>query len=266
VVQKTFFSGLGAQYNVYDGNYIWVTNPGDDNVAKFSATGLVATYQTGQSVPHTGALSPDGITYDGTNIWVTNYAVGEVVKLSGTTGTILNTIKVGGNPRFLATDKVHVWVTVPDKRPATADTIKKIAIQANNTDAIVASYDVPATYPYATVYDGTYVWATQATNRVIKLHGATGAVVGDYPAGKAPNGIAYDGTYIWISDQVCGCVPGIHPGCTSCPPGTVMKLRASDGAFMGKYYVGQRPQWVTWDGTYVWVTNGTDGTVSRCIF
>jgi hypothetical protein len=107
------------------------------------------------------------------------------------------------------------------------------------------------------------MWITRGTiNKVSKVLASTGEVVGTYDTDVGPNGIAFDGANIWISNQVCTCVVG-NPGCPSCPVGTVTKLRASDGATLGTYAVGTRPQWVAWDGQHVWVTNGSDNTVSR---
>jgi hypothetical protein len=259
-------SGTSAQYVDFDGANIWVTNPVADNVTKFSASGPITSYSAGSP----GPVYPDGITHDGTNIWVANYMAGTVAKLKASTGALLRTVDVGGNPRFVAYDGAHVWVTVPDKRPvssSTHDVVRKILVKSDDTDSVVATYDVApyVSYPYAIVWDGEHMWVTLgALNTVVKL-ASTGALVGSYPTGVGPNGMAFDGTNIWITDQVCACVPGLTPGCTGCPPGTVTKLRASDGANLGTYFVGARPQWVAVDGQYLWVTNGSDDTVSRCI-
>jgi hypothetical protein len=265
-----FYSGISAQYVLFDGANVWVTNPIDNTVTKFNSGGSIGSYVTGTGAPY--SFSPDGITSDGTNIWVANYAAGTVAKIGASTGAILNTIPVGGNPRFLAFDGTHIWVTVPDKRPVTPsthDVVKKILVQADNSDHVVATYDVSgppyASYPYAIVYDGKYMWVTLGMFNTVAKLAVTGAVVGTYPAGTGPNGIAFDGTNIWITDQVCACAPGMTSGCTSCPPGTVTKLSASDGANLGTFFVGARPQWLTHDGTYLWVTNGSDDTVYRCV-
>jgi DNA-binding beta-propeller fold protein YncE len=258
-------SGTSAQYLTYDGASIWVTNPVMDTVTKFGQSGPITSYSVGSP----GPLYPDGITYDGANIWVANYMGGTVAKLRGSTGELLRTIDVGGMPRFLAFDGTHVWVTVPDERPVTLsthDVVKKILVKSDDTDSVVGTFDVAPypSYPYAIVWDGEYIWVTLGTlNTVVKL-ASTGAFVGSYPTGFGPNGIAFDGTNIWTTNQVCACVPGITPGCTGCPPGTVTKLRASDGVNQGTFNVGRRPQWLTHDGQYLWITNGSDDTVHRC--
>ena len=152
----------------------------------------------------------------------------------------MRTVSVGTHPRLLAFDGSHIWVTVSGE-----DKVVKILAA---TGAVVGTYAVPG-YPYAIAYDGSAIWVTTGLdNSVTKMTASTGSVVGSYPAGNGPNGIAFDGASIWISNQVCSCVVGMTPGCTSCPPGTVTKIRASDGAAMGTYFVGTRPQWVAFDG------------------
>ena len=264
--ESVFTSGVSAQYVTFDGTNIWVTNPVDDNVTKFDQNGPVQSYDTGASPAY-----PDGIISVGAYIWVANYQGGTVAKLDATTGALVNTIQVDGNPRFLAYDGKHVWVTVPGARPVTSsthDVVKKVLVKDDHTDAVVGTFDVSAppyvAYPYAITFDGEYLWITLGSLNTVAKLATTGAIVGVYPAGFGPNGIAFDGANIWITDQICACVPGMTPGCTSCPPGAVTKLRASDGASLGSYWVGARPQWVAHDGQYLWVTNGSDDTVSRC--
>jgi len=43
----------------------------------------------------------------------------------------------------------------------------------------------------------------------------------------------------------------------------VMKVLPSTGAVVGTYGVGVDPDAMVYDGTNIWVTNGTDGTVTK---
>jgi hypothetical protein len=247
-------AGLGAQYLAFDGAAVWVTNPPVGTVTKFDAS-------TGTKInAYATDLGPDGVAFDQHgSIWVANWSSGTVTKHSVSTGAVLRSIDLGGNttkPRFPAFDGTHIWVTLQG-----TNEVKKILVEADNTDAVVDTFALSG-LPYAIVFDGTYMWITRGqANKVSKL-ASNGEVLGTYDTDVAPNGIAFDGTNIWTSNQVCGCVVG-NPGCPSCPLGTVTKLRASDGAVRGTYEVGERPQWVAWDGQHVWVTNGSDNTVSR---
>jgi len=254
-VLHVYPGGHGAQYLAYDnvkGN-VWVTNPGDNNVTVVNTT-------TGSLVTYPSGSSPDGIVFDGTNMWVANYSPATVTKMRASDGTILATIPVGtsgvSNPRLLAYDPSAncIWVTVGGDN-------KVDKIDAT-TATIVGQYAVPG-FPYAISFDGSCMWVTQASlNTVAKIRTSDGSILGTYNAGVAPNGMAFDGTFIWITDQVYTGAPPF-PMTTVC---TVTQLRASDGSLVATHQVGERPQWVTAGGGYLWVTNGSDNTVSRCTY
>ena len=46
-------------------------------------------------------------------------------------------------------------------------------------------------------------------------------------------------------------------------PGTVTKLKASTGAVLGTYSVGNGPLGVAFDGANIWVANSADGMVRK---
>ena len=71
-----------------------------------------------------------------------------------------------------------------------------------------------------------------------------------------PEAITFDGDSIWVASRMSN---------------TVTRLRAKDGAELGKFDVGQRPVALAYDGRNIWVANlleksviklrGTDGAV-----
>ena len=254
-VLQIYPAGLGAQYLAYDdvNNYVWTTNPASNNVTAINATsGNLVTYSCGND--------PDGIAFDGANMWVANYTPATVTKIRALDGRIQQSVSVGtggvSNPRLLAYDYVAntMWVTVNGDNK-----VDKIDV---NTGTVLGQYAVPGS-PYAIAFDGTCMWVTQASaNTVVKIRTSDGAILGTYGAGVGPNGIAFDGTYIWITDQVYTGAPPF-PMDTIC---TVTQLLATDGSLVGTHQVGERPQWVTSGGGYIWVTNGSDNTVSRCTY
>jgi DNA-binding beta-propeller fold protein YncE len=101
------------------------------------------------------------------------------------------------------------------------------------------------------LFDGTYVWVTDGYNNTVsKLQPADGTVLATYPTmGTSPLHLAFDGENIWVT----------HFGQT----GTVNKLRASDGAFLGSFYAGQYPFDLVYAAGKIWVTNGYSGYVLR---
>jgi YVTN family beta-propeller protein len=61
-------------------------------------------------------------------------------------------------------------------------------------------------------------------------------------------GIAFDGANIWV---------------TNGGSNSVTKLRASDGAHLGTFSVGNYPFGIAFDGANIWVTNTNSNTVNK---
>jgi collagen triple helix repeat protein/IPT/TIG domain-containing protein len=72
----------------------------------------------------------------------------------------------------------------------------------------------------------------------------------DFPAGSGSSqgGIAFDGANIWVANGSSN---------------TVTKLRASDGANLGAFAVGQLPARVAFDGANIWVANRGSDNVTK---
>ena len=81
-----------------------------------------------------------------------------------------------------------------------------------------------------------------------KLQASDGAVLGTFPVGAGPRGIAFDGANIWVANQ---------------PDSTVTELRASDGSLVGTFATGSLPQAVYFDGVNIWIGNSGTNTVSK---
>ena len=66
---------------------------------------------------------------------------------------------------------------------------------------------------------------------------------------STPEGLAFDGANIWVANAY---------------DDTVTKLRASDGALLGTFAVGDFPTDVLFDGANIWVISSTlDGTIAK---
>jgi DNA-binding beta-propeller fold protein YncE len=96
--------------------------------------------------------------------------------------------------------------------------------------------------PDGLAFDGANVWvANQQDNTVTKLRANDGKVLGTFgPLGNGPSNTIFDGENIWIS-----CFQGNE----------IDKVRASDGAILGRF-VQLSPEFLAFDGTYIWMTNG----------
>jgi hypothetical protein len=68
----------------------------------------------------------------------------------------------------------------------------------------------------------------------------------EFAVDNLPFDMTFDGEHMWVSLFVLN---------------AVQKVRASDGALLGRFPVGQRPVALLFDGTNMWTANETDGTV-----
>ena len=167
----------------------------------------------------------------------------------------LTNTPVGTSPVGVLFDGTHIWVANENSN----DVYKILAA----TGAVLQVYPAGHGAQYL-AYDPVRgnVWITNPGDGTVTVINASSGAVVTYPAGNSPDGIAFDGTSIWITNQVYTGAPPF-PMSTVC---TVTQLRASDGSLVATHQVGERPQWVTAGGGYLWVTNGSDNTVSRCTY
>ena len=49
-------------------------------------------------------------------------------------------------------------------------------------------------------YDGANLWlVSQSGGNVIKVRGSDGQILGAFPVGSAPAGVAFDGANVWVT-------------------------------------------------------------------
>jgi DNA-binding beta-propeller fold protein YncE len=77
-------------------------------------------------------------------------------------------------------------------------------------------------------------------NTVRKLRAADGVLLGAFPVGTTPVGIAFDGANIWVTNGISN---------------NITKLRAGDGVVLGTFQAGTGPNAIAFDGVNIWVTN-----------
>jgi hypothetical protein len=110
-------------------------------------------------------------------------------------------------------------------------------------------------------FDGATMWvAGEGTITGVRVSdGATVAtfyIPGPVLGNSLPTGfgIAYDGANLWVTAS----------DITTWTAGnTVFKLRASDGANLGAFGVGNGPHGVVFDGANIWVANSDNSTVTK---
>lgn len=66
--------------------------------------------------------------------------------------------------------------------------------------------------------------------------------------GEIPGGILFDGESLWVTFN----------------DGTfINRYRATDGNYLGTYYVGNQPNGIAFDGNYIWVTTRGDNALVK---
>jgi DNA-binding beta-propeller fold protein YncE len=88
--------------------------------------------------------------------------------------------------------------------------------------------------------------ANSGSNNVTRLRASDGALLGTYPVGGEPRGLAFDGGHIWVTNYATD---------------SVTKLRARDGSLVGTYDVGNGPRGISFDGCNMWVVNGDEANL-----
>ena len=210
--------------------------------------------------------------------------------ISVNSDAVIGTFPDPGNaPVSLASDGANVWV---------ANTGDSTVVEFDPTGAVVATYHVGiAVGLKAIAYDGTEMWITTKTDKVIKMNPltTTGAgttymlTAGRGFSGAMLGGIVSDGTNMWVAntgnDSVtrineavgtitdyalpAGTMPnGIafdgHNIWTADGDGTITKINSSGGLILGTYTIGSDviPESIAYDGTDMWTANN-DNSVSK---
>jgi hypothetical protein len=196
-------------------------------------------------------------------------------------------------PQGLAFDGAHMWVACAGTSGAGANGL----VELNVSDGTVAGTVTNVPGPYALVYDGANIWASNQNNaQVTKVNTSTPTLqTSTVQVGNVPKGMAFDGANIWVANYqdntlteipVAGGSPITHPlsGCSE-PWGIVVALDSSDHvhlwvacystnnvvevdpsngtitATVGGFVF---PTFLAYDGTNIWVTNnGGNGSLNE---
>ncbi len=127
------------------------------------------------------------------------------------------------------------------------------------TGEVIASFDIPGSYPTGLTFDGTHLWlADYQTDLLYCIDPETGKVIRSIPAPAYwPEGLAWDGEYLWNAD-VKGGLP-----LSENYAGKVYQVDPEDGTILKTVQApGSTPRGLTWDGTYLWcVDNASDEVI-----
>jgi hypothetical protein len=181
--------GLNPSGIAFDGARVWTAN----------ISGSISIVTPTASIPWTvttvatGFVSLAGIVYDGSNIWVTNNGPGRLFKLDNS-GTILQTVTMGGNPEFPVFDGSSIWV--PNYSSASVSVVR-----ASNGTILQTLTGNGVSFPVSAAFDGERILVTNNADSVSLWKAADLTPLGSFPTGVGtqPFGACSDGVNFWIT-------------------------------------------------------------------
>ena len=224
----------GASAIEFDGTSMWVASRGVRTLTRIdAATGAVTgSWPVGSE--------PFDVLWDGSDLWVSDFAGNAVLRIDRQTGDVLDTVLTGSGsrPTGLATDGRDVWVALYT-RPS-------LARIDTRTRTVALEVGMPAA-PWGITFDGTHLWTADIdAGSVTVVDPRSATVVARYHvAGDRGfvNAVRFDGTSIWVALAV---------------DYRVVRLDPANGRVLGSYPIGTLgPRWLAYDGTGMWVDNGT---------
>jgi hypothetical protein len=170
----------------FDGARIWTANLNSNNIS-------IITLGSRFTVTNVGGFSqPYGIIYDGANIWVTNS--NGLVKLNSS-GGVIQTVTVGGTPRFPVYDGTNIWV--PN---ATSNSVSVVRPSDGTVLATLTGNGLSG--PRAAAFDGQRILVTNILGHSVSLWKAADFTpLGSFAtgAGSSPAEVCSDGLNFWIT-------------------------------------------------------------------
>lgn len=190
--------GANPEGIVFDGEYMWVANNGNNSntVSKFDAANMtqVGTYSVGRS--------PDGVAFDGNNIWVTNSYSNNVWVLNRN-GKQIAAYGTGVFPLSLISDGHNMWIG----NGTGVNIGTQVSGKGSLTKIRIANGQSMGTFSIGNhvrglAYDGVSIWACNGNdNTVSRVRASNVALLGTFPTGPAPRAAAFDGTKIWVANS-----------------------------------------------------------------
>lgn len=166
--------------------------------------------------------------------WISRYAGDLISKLVWETGSLDEAISVENTPRSMVFDGTYIWCT-----HYVSTKVSKIHAVTN----AIQTFDV-SNNGHSICFDGTNVWITHAfTGGLTRINVTTNNkdVVG---LGASPKGIAFDNnSHVWVA----------HAGSNYVSKINVSTMNVDDTVEVGNF-----PEFVAFDGTYIWVSRTND--------
>ncbi|MEI7578510.1 MAG: YncE family protein [bacterium] len=189
---------------------------------------------------NTGGI-PRGLAFDGSYLWTANDVINTISKIDVNTGQIVATLSdpAMSGPHTALFDGTYIWMLCWNSTLVKVDINKNIILGVYNYNNFAGT---------ALAYDGRYIWASASNNNIYKIDPETVAIVATVNnPGHGWGYATFDGKYLWSIDGI----------------GTVTKLDIDTNTIAGYFYVGNGLLGIAYDGTNIWVANGSTYTYSK---
>jgi DNA-binding SARP family transcriptional activator/DNA-binding beta-propeller fold protein YncE len=225
------------------GQNLWVANRTDDTLTRID-TRSQGTRTFG------GFAYPISLVAEGPRIWVGSESSPELVAIDGSTGSVLERLRVTPGPAgFVAFGEGSLWVShgvfFPGLRPEAHTAVSRIDVLAREV-ATVRLRDGDTTSWIAAGRGAAWVSLT-GPGQLLRIDARNGARQ-RIMVGSAPLGVAVGFGAVWVA---------------AANDDAVRRVNAATGSVERIVEVGDQPFPVAAGAGSVWVGNHRDGTVSR---
>jgi hypothetical protein len=279
-VDRTIRVGSGPCALAFGDGHVWVTNRLSNTVTKIRiADGSVAgTYAVGDW--------PVSIAWAAQAIWVANHKwlPGEystLMKIDPTSGRVLETFRLPGQPMHLTADATHLWVT--ETWPTYL--LRKIRL----TDGVEVAAYTAGGVPRQACSDGESVWVSNGANESLtKVRASDGKVVGALSVPGLPNHLERTGDHLWLNNHHPDAreafllkitaadltivarfpAPGLIAHAVSdrwlfaSEVSRIVQTRISDGSVAAMWAASPRPEALIFDGVNLWAADQESDSVT----
>jgi YVTN family beta-propeller protein len=226
----------------------WVANEGDNTVSRLDPpTGRVTTIAVGRE-PRAIAVGDEGI-------WVTNHLNDSVQQIDPATNRVVATVELGHRPGDVALGEGGVWVA------GTGGTFTGTLLRLDPTTARVAAsieFSIPSgpsEERLSVAVGAGFVWVASGAGTLWQFDSASMKLQRSISVERPVTDLLFQGDTLWAATQgTPGAVVELDPSSVK----ILATIPAGGGADHGAPHVAT-------DRTNLWVTDGTNSSVSRIV-
>lgn len=212
---------------VFDGNAVWVTISGTDQVKKISTV----DGSTLCTLSLAAGSHPSSLLFAGQYYWVVLSGTGDVVKINSSCATVGSAVHLTA-----ATDALTKIIYTGTRLYVMSPSESKLYVINPSSGKSAYSVGVVSGDSQDILYDNAFFWVTNSTNQTVRKINTPGSKVCSVPSGTSCQ-----------TDADCDATGGCF----------------SQLSIFGEYGIGDGGTYMAFDGTYLWVANVNGQSVSR---